>query len=135
MIAKERLYLTADKTKVVAEDDKRAAFLYAAVGDEIPESAAKQFGLVDGGLPGKGKAKEPAGGKDETGGGDKTDDLTRIKGIGKATAKALVEAGIVSFQLLAAIDPAKPPLMIPGSGEADWTVWVEGAKQLTLADT
>ena len=127
MIAKERLYLTADKSKVVAEGDKRAAFLYAAVGDEIPENAAKQFGLVDGGLAGKSKRNEL--------GGDKADDLTRIKGIGKATAKALIEVGISSFQLLAAIDPAKPPLMIPGSGEADWTLWVDEAKKHVPSNT
>jgi hypothetical protein len=50
MIAKERLYLTADKGRIVGHGDKRAAFLYAAPGDEIPENAAKKFGLVGGGL-------------------------------------------------------------------------------------
>ena len=51
MHAKERLYLTADKSRVVRHGDPRAAFLYASVGDEIPQSAADKFGLVDGELP------------------------------------------------------------------------------------
>ena len=51
MIAAERLYLTAERDRVVAEGDTDAAFLYAAPGDEIPETAAKMFGLVNGGLP------------------------------------------------------------------------------------
>jgi hypothetical protein len=52
--AQERLYLNADKSKIVAEGDPKAAFLYAALGDEIPDSAASKFGLVDGRLKGKG---------------------------------------------------------------------------------
>ncbi|WP_346915054.1 helix-hairpin-helix domain-containing protein [uncultured Roseibium sp.] len=128
MIAKQRLYLTADKKTAVAEGDKRAAFLYAVPGDEIPDSAAKQFGLVDGGLPKPGK---PATSKDgqNPAGKDGADDLTSLKGIGKATAKVLADAGIATFQALADIDPAKPPLMIPGSGEADWTKWADAAKE------
>lgn len=56
MIAAQKLFLTADKSELVADGDRRAAFLYAVPGDEIvPEMAAK-FGLVDGALPEK-KAK------------------------------------------------------------------------------
>lgn len=51
MVAAMRLCLTANKDELVAEDDPRAAFLYAAVGDEIPQSAVEKFGLVDGKLP------------------------------------------------------------------------------------
>lgn len=51
MVAAMRLCLTADKDELVAEDDPRAAFLYAAVGDQIPQSAVDKFGLVDGKLP------------------------------------------------------------------------------------
>ncbi len=51
MFAKERLYLTADGQALVAEGDPRGASLYAAPGDEIPQSAAEKFGLVDGDLP------------------------------------------------------------------------------------
>lgn len=50
MHAKERLYLTAGRDRLVREGDKAAAFLYAAKGDEIPDSAAARFGLKDGRL-------------------------------------------------------------------------------------
>ncbi|MBW8638990.1 hypothetical protein K1W69_17470 [Hoeflea sp. WL0058] len=48
MQAAERLYITADKKRLVAEGDPAGAFLYAAPGDEIPDSAVDKFGLVDG---------------------------------------------------------------------------------------
>lgn len=48
--AQERLYLTADRKRLVGEGNPKAAFLYASPGDEIPESAAKRFGIVDGKL-------------------------------------------------------------------------------------
>lgn len=51
MVAEMRLCLTADRDELVAEGDPRAAFLYASVGDEIPQSAVEKFGLVDGKLP------------------------------------------------------------------------------------
>lgn len=64
MEAKERLYLTEDREKLVKEGDSKGAFLYAAPGDEIPDDVAGRFGLVDGVLPEKGKkaasAKEKA---------------------------------------------------------------------------
>jgi len=60
MIAKERLYLTADKKRLVGEGDTRAAFLYATPGDEIPDSAAELFKLVDGGLKPKKEAAVPS---------------------------------------------------------------------------
>lgn len=53
MKATERLWLTADKGRLVAEGDPKAAFLYAAAGDEIPDEAAERFGLIDGALDGK----------------------------------------------------------------------------------
>lgn len=55
--AKERLYLTAGRDRLVREGHKEAAFLYAAKGDEIPDSAAARFGLKDGRL-GKASAAE-----------------------------------------------------------------------------
>lgn len=57
MHAQERIYLTADKTMAVAAGDKRAAFLYAAIGDEIPQSAADVLGIVDGKVKAKAKAE------------------------------------------------------------------------------
>ena len=60
----QRLYLTADRESVVGEGDASAATLYAVPGDEIPDSAAEKFGLVDGALPAKGgKAPANKGGK------------------------------------------------------------------------
>ncbi|MFQ5775857.1 MAG: hypothetical protein ACE5GS_15145 [Kiloniellaceae bacterium] len=59
MEATERLWLTADGTKLVREGDPRATTLYAVPGDEIPERAAAQFGLVDGRL----KRRAPAADK------------------------------------------------------------------------
>jgi predicted flap endonuclease-1-like 5' DNA nuclease len=128
-IAKERLYLTEDKKKVVGEGDSRAAFLWAAPGDELPEEDAKRFGVPDGKLKGgKKEAPAPANkelkpGKNKSGssgqggpksgdgksGADGAKDLTAIKGIGEATAKALTEAGIADPAALAAVDPASPP--------------------------
>lgn len=51
MKAMMRLFLTTCLTRLVAEDDPDAATLYAGIGDEIPESAAEKFGLVDGLFP------------------------------------------------------------------------------------
>jgi hypothetical protein len=48
MIARERLYVTADRQKAVREGDKKAAFLLVAEGQEILEVVAKQYGIVDG---------------------------------------------------------------------------------------
>lgn len=53
MKATERLYLTADKTRVVGEGALDAATLYAAVGDDIPDAAAARFAIVGG------KARKP----------------------------------------------------------------------------
>ncbi|PAL20214.1 hypothetical protein [Sphingopyxis sp. GW247-27LB] len=85
MIAKERLYLTADSKRLVREGDRAAASLYAAKGDEIPDSAVQRFGLKDGtigkgnsrapnqkeGLPGQDKEKAPGPDKEKTPDGDK----------------------------------------------------------------
>lgn len=62
MLAQMRLFLTADVAAaiLVAESDPRAASLYAAVGDEIPDSAAERFGLVDGKLPDVPNVKLPS---------------------------------------------------------------------------
>jgi len=44
-VAKERLYLTADRSEVVKEGDPRAATLLAAEGTEIAESEVKRLRL------------------------------------------------------------------------------------------
>ncbi|WP_034157919.1 hypothetical protein [Sphingomonas sp. ERG5] len=60
MKAKTRLYLTADRLALVLEGDTRAATLYATPGDDIPDSAAERYGLVDGAL-GDAPTGEPEG--------------------------------------------------------------------------
>ena len=57
MQAQERLYLTEKRDKLVGEGDKRARFLYAIPGDEIPNDAAEKFGLKEGKLPETKEAK------------------------------------------------------------------------------
>lgn len=64
----QRLYLTDNKKKLVGEGDPKATSLYAVPGDEIPESAAEQFDLVDGHLKGfdpAAAAKEADAGSDK----------------------------------------------------------------------
>lgn len=56
--AQERIYLTADRKTAVGEGDSRAAFLYAAPGDEIPEGAAEVLGIEAGKVKVKLAAKE-----------------------------------------------------------------------------
>ena len=51
MKCRKRLYLTAASAALVGEGHEDAAILYATPGDEIPDSAADRFGLVDGALP------------------------------------------------------------------------------------
>lgn len=47
VIASKRLWLTADRNRVVKEGDREAAFLLAAVGQEIPRAEAERLGLVE----------------------------------------------------------------------------------------
>ena len=48
--AKERLYHTADKSRLVPEGHDEAAFLYANEGDEIPADACALYGLKQGAI-------------------------------------------------------------------------------------
>lgn len=41
-----RLWLTADRERVVEDGDPEAAFLLAAPGQSIPEAQAERYGLV-----------------------------------------------------------------------------------------
>jgi hypothetical protein len=47
MIAKENLYLTADRSRVVPEGDSDAMFLFAREGEEIPGRWAERYGLTE----------------------------------------------------------------------------------------
>ena len=40
------LYLTADKSTVVQEDDPRARYLLVASGGQLPEDEARKWGLL-----------------------------------------------------------------------------------------
>ncbi len=59
VIAQERMFLTADRSRVVPEGDPEAASLYAAPGHRIPAAAAEQFDLAGGKVPVK-LAPKPA---------------------------------------------------------------------------
>lgn len=62
------------------------------------------------------------------------DDLTKIKGIGKATAKRLVDAGIASFAALAAALPEQfQSIDDLGGSPVQWAEWIAGAKTLAPA--
>ncbi len=52
-IALERMFLTADRKRMVGEGDPAAASLYAAPGHRIPADMVKRFRLVGGKLPEK----------------------------------------------------------------------------------
>ena len=106
MKAAQRLFITACKSRLVAEGDPAGAFLYAAPGDEIPDSAAERFGLVDGGLArpeaakasrGKqdksGEDKTRKGGEDKSGQGKDAKDTPPSDGTGGGGAKDPVAAG------------------------------------------
>lgn len=136
MQAKERLYLTADKSALVREGDPRGATLYAAPGDEIPASAVERFGLADGTVAGGAKEAAPLRTKElapDRTKGDGPDDLTAIKGIGKATAAALTSAGIGTFAELAGVDPASPPEIEATARESAWVSWAAQARVLAVA--
>lgn len=55
MIARENLYLTADRSRLVDESSPEQAFLLAAKGREIPKWAVEKFGLRSGSVPADGK--------------------------------------------------------------------------------
>lgn len=153
-ICKQRLFLSVCGTLLVTEDNPDAASLYAIPGDEIPESAVEKFGLVDGALPGfkpeveEGgqKEKAPSQDKEKKGDADKdrkpaddksgagasagSDDLTKVKFVGAASAAALAKAGLTTYAALAAIDPANPP-SVEGMGvSVNWKGIQEAAVEL-----
>ncbi len=47
MIMTERLYLTADRKTVVKDGDDRAVHIFAAKGQQILDSVARQHGLLE----------------------------------------------------------------------------------------
>ena len=94
----QRLYLTADRKRVVGDGDKKAATLYAVPGDEIPQSAADAFGLVDGHLKGfdpdaKAAAEEKAAA-----------DAAAAEASAKADAEAKAKADAEAAEAAAKVD-------------------------------
>lgn len=63
VIARERLFLTADRTRLVSQDQKDAAFLFCTPGVEILESDAVRFGLLKEEVAEVPKREEPEGEK------------------------------------------------------------------------
>ena len=62
MKADRRLYLTADRQRVVEEGDAEAAFLLVPEGEEIPEDEVERLGLKERAKP-HDKARKPGGTK------------------------------------------------------------------------
>ena len=58
--ATERLYLTADKERVVKEGDPDAAFLFVTPGKEISAEDAKRYGIKEAAKPANKEAEAPA---------------------------------------------------------------------------
>ena len=54
MIADRRLYLTADRERVVEEGDPDAAFLFVTPGKQISDADAERYGLK----PARAEAKQ-----------------------------------------------------------------------------
>jgi len=46
VIATKRLYVTADRSRIVDESDPTAAYLLCAAGVEIPREAVERYGLA-----------------------------------------------------------------------------------------
>jgi predicted flap endonuclease-1-like 5' DNA nuclease len=142
-IARQRLYLTKDRKKLVPEGDRKAATLYAVPGDVIPESAVQRFALVDGALKG---FKEDRGGEDkerksgvdkgagQSGSAPQADDLVALKGVGAKTGAALAAAGFATFAAIAALDPASPPQVEGLPAVFKWADVIADAKAKAPAD-
>lgn len=63
MIARERICVTADRSRVVPASSGHAAFLLAGEGSEIEPEDAERYGIVDGLMPQRGAGSptpEPA---------------------------------------------------------------------------
>jgi hypothetical protein len=59
-IADRKLWLTADREKVVEDGDPAAAFLFATEGDEITDEDAKRYGVKAKAKPADKQAPAPA---------------------------------------------------------------------------
>lgn len=57
MKAKQRMYLVGTRDRLVEEGHADAAYLYASIGDTIPDSAVGKFKIAGGYLSKAGQAK------------------------------------------------------------------------------
>lgn len=58
-VSKNRLYVNADKSKIVPEDSEEAAFLLVGAGGELTHEQAKQYGLKKRDFAGESDDDEP----------------------------------------------------------------------------
>src|SRR4051812_9447526 len=73
VVTGERLWLNAEKDRVVRDGDPDAAYLLAAPGDSIPRADAERYGLVA-----KEKGTKPAADPAKTANGDEPVDLSKL---------------------------------------------------------
>lgn len=68
-----RLYLTSDRSRLVKEGDKEAAFLYCTAGEHMPCSELRAFGVKVSKFKPEAKADEPKAKQDKDKPEDKAD--------------------------------------------------------------
>lgn len=61
LITKQRLWLTAERDRLVVEGDPESAFFFASAGARVSRGEAERYGLIDGAA--ESSEKEPAGDK------------------------------------------------------------------------
>lgn len=86
-VSKERLYVNADKSKVVPEDSPEAAFLLVGQGGELTNEQVKQYGLKKSQLVGPGGEDEP----EEATAEEPKADESEAKAVAEADNKAVEE--------------------------------------------
>lgn len=69
-VSKERLFLTADRERVVPDGDPEAAFLLVGEGCELDLETARRYGLAN--QPAPAKPAQPAAPKSATPGANKS---------------------------------------------------------------
>lgn len=76
VIAQERMWLTQDKKKLVPDGDKKAATLYCAKGDLIPDQMVRLFSITHEGFikgsPASKKQSDQGEDKSRSGGENKS---------------------------------------------------------------
>ncbi len=95
MIAKERMYQTADKKELVGHGDKKSAFLFSGIGNRIEDAIAKKYGLVDGRMaPTASSPERTVGVKDKSVDNKKAQE--KLEEMEQLRRQTLIEAGMVA---------------------------------------